>query len=209
MREWFAEDRADAGFTIVELLVGLCILGLLSTYAVAALQNIRRMDRLMREIETRSGIEAVETHLHHLISGARPVVGTSKGESHPMLAFTGEENRLELIIASDGVLETGGLYASSIATRRRDDGFVDLIARRRLFRLSSSRGEGKALVLYERIASLRFRYFGQVRPEEPAGWHDRWMKTDRLPRLIEVVVTMPEGERQSWPRLVIRPASGS
>jgi general secretion pathway protein J len=207
MKKNFAEERGDSGFTIIELLVALCILGLLSTYALAAFQNIRRMDGLMREIEARSAIETVQTHLQHLISGARPVI-TAEAQSHPIIALTGEESRLELIVASDGVLETGGLYAIAIETHGREDGFADLITRRRLFRPPAPIGEGEMLQLYERIDSLRFRYFGQASPEEQANWHDSWIKRDVLPRLIEVTVTMPERQRLSWPRLIVRPASG-
>src|SRR5687768_9373175 len=50
------KERADAGFTLIEVLVALCMLGLISSYSLAALQNLRRMDMIIERIETRSSI---------------------------------------------------------------------------------------------------------------------------------------------------------
>jgi prepilin-type N-terminal cleavage/methylation domain-containing protein len=201
------ERTSEAGFTIVELIVALCILALIATYALASFRNVHQMNELMERIEGRAAIEAVQNHLYDLLSRARPIAVMIAGQPTPVVAFMGERSRLQLAAASEGTLETGGMYAIAVETRIRSDGLLDLVTTRRLLR--STKRQSEDLTLVEGISGLRFRYFGQGSPEERAKWHDRWTQEEVLPRLVEITVSFPSGVKQSWPRLIARPASGS
>jgi general secretion pathway protein J len=203
-----SSDIGDAGFTVAELLVALSILALISTYVIGALKTVHQLDGLVRRMEATTAIGAVQSHLLHLLGGARPAVVAVESVSKPVVAFAGGPTRIALVGASDGALETGGLYAISIETRARDDGLIDLITKRTLFRPLPASNQGETMTLHEGIQSLRFRYFGLAKPEEPAVWQDEWTNRDILPSLIEVTMAFP-GDRQLWPRLIVRLASGT
>jgi hypothetical protein len=185
-------------------MVALCILALLSTYVITAAQNIRHIDEMIRRVIATSEMQGAQNHLQQVLSGAMPLVS---GEQEK-IAFSGEKSRLELIVASDTALELGGLHAVAVGTRARGDGRFDLVEHRRMFRQTSAAAEeGEVFVLSEAIAGLEFRYYGQASPREPPRWHASWVGMNELPRLIEVVVTMPASSRRNWPRQVINLAS--
>jgi prepilin-type N-terminal cleavage/methylation domain-containing protein len=196
------EDEGRAGFTVLELLIVMCLLGLLSTYAVSALHGVHQMEGVVKRIEARNSAEAAQRYVHQLLSGARSVVAMLPGQSQPVVVFHGSAGQLELVGASDSTLEIGGLYHVMIAARERADGLKDLITTRKLLR-NPAAGE-EVLTLMEGIAEVQFRYFGEASPQSNADWHSQWVRQERLPKLIEVTVSMPKGERQIWPRLVAR-----
>jgi prepilin-type N-terminal cleavage/methylation domain-containing protein len=203
MNSWASEHEARAGFTVLELLIVMCILGLLSTYAVSALHGVRQMEGVVKRIESRNSAEAAQRYVHQLLSGTRSVVAMLPGQSQPVVMFHGNASQLELVSSSDATLEIGGLYHVMITTREREDGLKDLISTRKLLR-NPTAGE-EVLTLMERIDELQFRYFGEASPLSNASWHSQWARQERLPKLIEVTVSMPKGERQVWPRLIARP----
>jgi general secretion pathway protein J len=205
MNSGVSEHEARAGFTVLELLIVMCILGLLSTYAVSALHGVRQMESIVERIESRNSAEVAQRYVHQLLSGTRSLVEMLPGQSQPIIVFRGSASQLELVSASNTTLEIGGLYHVMITTRERADGARDLLTKRKLLRNPAA--EEEVLTLMEGIAELQFRYFGEASPTSNASWHSQWMGRERLPKLIEVTVSMPKGERQVWPRLVVRPES--
>jgi prepilin-type N-terminal cleavage/methylation domain-containing protein len=200
------KERADAGFTLIEVLVALCMLGLISSYSLAALQNLRRMDMIIERLETRSSIEAIANYLDHLMSGARPVA-ISIDHVRPVIAFAGEETKVEFVAAGNAALEIGGLLSVTLEAAKREDGLIDLVTTRKLFRTELARGKEDIWPLYEGVKEVKFRYFGRARPDQSDRWHESWANQSTLPKLIEIVIKAPDGAKQSWPRLVIRLAS--
>jgi prepilin-type N-terminal cleavage/methylation domain-containing protein len=203
MNSRVSQHESLAGFTVLELLVVMCILGLLSTYAVSMTQGVRQMESIVKRIESRNSAEAAQRYVQQLISGTRSLAALPPGESRPVIAFRGSASELQLVTASDGTLEIGGIYSVTISTREREDGLRDLITTRKLLR-DPAAGE-EVLTLMERITELQFRYFGEANRPSNLGWHSRWVHQERLPKLIEVAITMPKAERVVWPRLTARP----
>jgi prepilin-type N-terminal cleavage/methylation domain-containing protein len=200
------EQASENGFTILEMLVALCILGLLFTHAVQLIQHLRRMDSVLDQIERRSSVDAIRHHLQTIVSAARPVVEASSGQD-ARVVFRGEPSHVELIVASEGILERGGLYLVQVKTRRRSDDLLDLVTRRAAYGSSADRSGRGEVVLLERIKSLRLRYYGQARAEQAPRWHAQWLEQGGLPRLIEIAMAMPEKGRWNTVRWVMQPAA--
>jgi general secretion pathway protein J len=206
MKSHGLRKNSMAGFTVLELLIALCILSLFSIYAASAYQQIRRMNETTRQLETTDSTVAVQSYVRNLVSGARAIM-VKAGQSIPVVAFRGGESRLALITASDGTLETGGLYSATLETRPRGDGLADFVTSRRLLRAASASSNDDELLLGE-IASLHFRYFGEASGETSPSWQTQWVDKETLPELVEVTILMPSGKRQVWPELIVRPMSG-
>jgi prepilin-type N-terminal cleavage/methylation domain-containing protein len=197
-------DRDILGFTVLEMLVALCILGLLSAYTTQSFFHMRRMDTVLDRIEKRSILGAVEQHLRNVISAARPVIISHGGMT--TVAIEGDESQLQLIVASDGVLEQGGLLEVQIIARRRSDGSFKLMTRRAAYGAAHPISEGE-LVLLERIRSFNLRYYGQLSGQQLAGWHSQWRDQAALPRLVEVSIVLLEDRRSAPVRWVLQPAA--
>ncbi|HEY7765518.1 MAG TPA: type II secretion system protein GspJ [Aestuariivirgaceae bacterium] len=193
-----------SGFTILEMLVVLCILGLLFTYALQMIQQLRRMDSMLHQIEKRSSIDAIRHHLQTVVSAARPMVEAAGGQ-YSRVAFRGEASQVQLVIASDGTLEKGGLLLVQIATRGRSDGLSDLVTRRTAYGSDGRSGRGE-VVLLEQIKSFRLRYYGQSGGDRMLRWHDQWNNQAGLPRLVEIAMVMSEKGRWSQVRWIMQPA---
>jgi len=197
--------RGSSGFTVLEMLVALCILGLLAVYAMQSFQHMRRMDTVLDRIEQRSTLSAVEQHLRNLVSAARPAI-KSKGAA-TTVNFEGTESQLRLVVASDGGLERGGLLSVQIEAKSRGDGFFDLMTRRTAYPSVTERTSGEELVLLERIKSFELRYFGNGEGEQPARWHSQWRNRSALPRLVEVMIQRAEKKGSTMQRLILQPAA--
>ncbi len=197
--------RGSSGFTVLEMLVALCILGLLAAYAMQSFQHMRRMETVLDQIEQRSTLSAVEQHLRNLVSAARPAIRSRAGAT--TVAFDGVESQLRFVVASDGVLERGGLLSVQIEAKPRGDGFLDLTTRRAVYPSMTDRTSGEELILLERIKSFGLRYFGQGGGEQTASWHSQWRDQAALPRLIEVTIQRPEKAGSTSQRWILQPAA--
>ena len=58
-------------------------------------------------------------------------------------------------------------------------------------------------VLIEGIETAAFRYYGALEEGREPDWHDEWTDPERLPALVALRVSFPEGDRRPWPELVI------
>jgi prepilin-type N-terminal cleavage/methylation domain-containing protein len=197
--------RGASGFTVLEMLVALSILGLLSVYAMQSFQSMRRMDIVLDRIEQRSTLGTVELHLRNLVGAARLALKSAGGRT--TIAFDGAESQLQLVVASDGVLEQGGLLTVHIGAKPRSDGFFVLTTRRATYSSSEVQTSDDELVLLERVTSFGLRYFGQGDGEQSASWHSQWRDQTALPRLIEVTIQMAAKERLAQQKWILRPAA--
>jgi prepilin-type N-terminal cleavage/methylation domain-containing protein len=60
----------ESGFTVLEMLVALCILGLLSAYTMQTFQHIRRMYKVLDSIDTKYTVGSNEQHLRTIVATA-------------------------------------------------------------------------------------------------------------------------------------------
>jgi general secretion pathway protein J len=201
-----AKERANAGFTLAEVLVAICLLALISSYSLAALENLRRMDIMIERFETKLAIESVVNYLHQSLSGARPLA-ISIDHVHTSIAFTGEETRVEFVAPGNAALEASGLLIVTVEAAARDDGLINLVTTRQPLGEVPSQARGEVWPLYEGLKQVKFRYFGQIAPDNSDRWHAGWVKQSTLPKLIEIMIEGPEGAGRDWPRLVVHPAS--
>ena len=197
----------ESGFTVLEMLVALCILGLLSAYTMQTFQRIRRMDKVLDSIERKYTVGAIEQHLRTIVATARPAIKSVNGEA-PTVDFEGEESHVQFVVASDGILERGGLLSVEMGTRNRNDQLLDLITRRTPYHSVERPSSGEELVLLEQIMSFGVRYYGQLGDEQNASWHSQWKNQAGLPRLLEVTIVMPDKERWSRQKWMLRPVVG-
>jgi prepilin-type N-terminal cleavage/methylation domain-containing protein len=206
--------RSDAGFSLLELVVGLGVLALL----LALLPGSLRLGQ--RTFERTAMIEAREGHL-----ATRAFLGASLAEAMPLyvsprtggtgLAFRGTALTLEFIAPSAAGPTGGGLYRYRLSVQpipgRREAGLTLTMAPFRPGGEAERAGEARVLAEGP-DGAVGFRYFGRIerRGEAPPQWTPEWPRSDALPDLVEVSFG-PDAEGQPRPPLVIalrlRPAA--
>ena len=216
------------GFTLVELLVSIALLGLISVAMAGSLRfGARVWDTGADRGEWINRAEITQNFLRrHLGQAARPRSGRrgavapearAQGPAAlaqepdafndaPEQAFSGAPDRLRFVAPAPVQAGVGGFS--------RFDVFVSGDVESRSLVLSIDLGgaaesgeaapeTSDARVLIEGIEAVAFRYYGALEEGREPDWHDEWTDPERLPALVALRVSFPEGDRRPWPELVI------
>ena len=194
--------RGESGFTLIEVLVGLVLLGAL----VAMLSGALRLGLLGRETvdgraEWLDEVRITQTFIRRYMETARPVAWYS--EKRAIAAFEGGREAVSFMAIMPGWQNPGGLYQVRIA--REGD---RLVMTRRITSGGSGgfdfRENAEQTILATGIAKLEFSYFGQIPPvDEASRWHEEWRDQAATPRLIRLDLDYTDGDRGPWPVLVV------
>ena len=199
-----ARRRRQAGFTLVELLVALTLLGLLS---LALLGGLRFGTRAWETAVTHGGgldeVAFVQSFLRREV--AQAIIPQRAGEAaDDAPAFVGERDRLDFLAPWQQPLGRVGLYRFRL---ERADGL------RLSWELLDAEGANTAdeedeavrgeRLLAKEVERLSLRYFGSRDQGDEPDWYDDWDQDAGLPRLIEIELEFDDPSAQPWPKLVV------
>jgi general secretion pathway protein J len=191
----------QSGFTLLELLVALTLLGLLTTVLLSGLRFVaRHLDRQSAQIERMAQISNIHAFLRTRIEAAQPIVDPSSRLR--IIMFDGQPERLEFVSAAPDGLATGGLQVFSVLFIRRGSGELQLHWQL----LGEPELSGASLtdtVLLSGVAEAGFAYYGTLDPNARPTWNNEWQAMDRLPLLVRLNITLTDG--RSIPALVVAP----
>ena len=200
-------SRSTAGFTLVELLVAMTLIGLISVALFGGLRfGARAWEAGNERAESFSQLEVVQSLLRRELNLADSLLG-----SDGRFSFEGTADRLLFTAPGPANFGLGGHYLFELASR--DDGpRQDLMLRWRIYRaeqevrLDDEETEERALL--EGIESLEIRYFGDPEDRGEPDWEVEWEEQQRPPGLVQIRVTFPAGDDRVWPVLTIAPRAG-
>ena len=197
---------AERGFTLIEILVAVTLLGLLMA---ALLGGVRLGVRAWEASETRldegARLTAVQDFLRERLTQAHlfepPVAAVTTGPR-----FRGEPDRLSFVTLMPAHLGAGfeRMILSLTAAADGDDLSVEWWPADLGDDPDAARDAVRSRVLLAQVAELRLAYFGQVDATRPPTWSEVW---DRplLPLLVRVQLRFPDRDARSWPDLIVRP----
>ena len=210
--------QPQAGFTLLELVVGITLLALITTLLVNVLGTgiaaTKQVDRRAQRIEQ-------AYHVHRLLRAGlettRPLGWNTDGRLRPL--FAGGTSVMKFVTIAPPWPGLGGLVLAHLYL---DDG--QLVLAEQTFigdgtgaggpgagRLGGPPGAafgagiaGTGEILARDIGTLRIGYFGRV-GRQRAAWHHAWTER-RLPSRIRVRIAWRDGEQ--WPDLIVHPRLG-
>lgn len=210
--------RGARGFTLLELLVAMTLLGLLAGLLFGGLGfGVRVWEKGDAELEMMTELQIAQGLIRRLINRAL-VTDLTEGEDEDAGIFEGTADALDFVGPAPAQAMAGGFYRLSV---RADDesGKGRLVMSWRLLEpdeLGADAGAGgnaeadedeNVVVLVDNIADVSLEYFGtddETGDEDPR-WQDRWEDMPGLPLLVRMTVTFPDGDRRIWPELVVAP----
>ncbi|MGY3346714.1 MULTISPECIES: prepilin-type N-terminal cleavage/methylation domain-containing protein [unclassified Bradyrhizobium] len=187
---------SERGLTLIELLVSLAVLMILTSFIVGGLSTaIRAFDadgRNSVEVATNAAGES----LRGLIASAMPAINAQQAGG---VLFDGHREELRFVVLSEGRALRGGLQ--DVRIRRRDDELiVEVFGSLRDNDARTSPLSSTTIV--RGLGDIRFRYFGIAGAKGEAVWRDDWIKSARLPALVEIEVNFKEAGRNGPAMLV-------
>jgi len=200
------------GFTLLELLVAMALLGLLASVLFGSLNLAgQSWDRGEARAEANSGMRLAEEFLRANLEAQHPL-RLRKAADFPLL-FAGETDELRYAAALPARVTAGGVWAYRLMVDG-NDARSPLVLQRVIPDLNAMKppdfAEADRSVLAENIASIKLAYYGRDAGTNDTAsdpsWRDHWDDNQRLPLLIRLDVTPQQGP--PWPTLVVAPRTG-
>jgi prepilin-type N-terminal cleavage/methylation domain-containing protein len=174
-------DLADAGFTLVEVLVSLALLSILSVYALSAIRLQKDMNQMQadiaRKLEVRAALDAIQTQLQ----GMQLVFLPGQNEQRNLI-FEGHKDRVTFAGLSDGSRVEGGLYRMTLLVDQSNS----LLEKFEPLK-SAGFGPTQSIVLLDGVTALMFSYRSEGITEAVAA---DWLKNDQLPKVVGVGISL-------------------
>jgi general secretion pathway protein J len=194
----------SAGFTLIEMLVALALLGLLSTLLFGGFRlGLRTWEAGDRKLDHADEIMAVQGFLRRELAQTYAV---AQGLGQP-LAFWGEADSVVFFAPLPERGNIGGLYALKIAAIGSGGNGHRLQVGWQLFRsdmaISRDFAPDQTNLLLDGVESISFSYFGNLTAGAPAEWHDQWVDRLSLPILIRMTVQFRPDAGRQWPPFTV------
>lgn len=187
--------RNQAGYSLIELVIVLALLGLIS---VAIAGSLRFGSRVWERTEQE--IAATET-----ARGGHALLGTLVGHLYPRAAaegsdaaFDGSAERMTFLTGASSAYGAGGIARVTLSVKK-ERGIAALMLSHQAEEGASAAQEEMLLDGAERIGFAYAEINNGV-----VAWTDSWAGKTRFPALIRVRAVFPKGAGR-WPDLVVRP----
>ncbi len=186
------DPPGDAGFTLLEILVALVVVGVVLVLLTQGMQFGLRTTRLQAEFKDRNGDLIVVDHaLRRMVAladpGTYPEPASLRGTAQ-RVAFT-----TELPLYGDGQTQRADVALSAEAGR--------LLLRwtpHRHAELYGGEPDTQEVVVLDGVERLELAYWSA------GGWGAAWT-ADKLPVLVRIRVVFPAGSGRRWPPLIVAP----
>jgi general secretion pathway protein J len=207
-RRHYDPRRCQAGFTLLELLVALLLLGLISTMALGGVRlGARTWETVTAKAGENGRTEMARAFLARELAQAVPVMITNRsGESR--LAYEGDRKSLVFVAPLAPHFGLGGFQRLelSIVDEDHDAGKQLILKRQRFDGDDGLDGAGEEEVethlLLNGIEDAEFAYRESGR-DGAAVWSGDWRGRDALPALVRLRVAFTDGRKSVWPDLLV------
>ena len=194
--------RSQGGFTLLELVIAMAILGLIVAILGAALrisQNAILTGR--RSIERTHRARVITEQISQELRSAYPP--SQVGTSVESVAFRGEADRFSFVttasMRSRGFVQSGLKEVTLSVEEDADTGQRGLVLREDIIPNGAllEEGKGHLIMLDPTVEAIKYRYFGslqvagQIPP--PPRWEESW-KSDTPPTAVEFLLTFKKPE---------------
>jgi general secretion pathway protein J len=174
----------ESGFTLIEALIAMTLLGLLGVLIMGALRfGVMAWQRSDDVADRLDELIHVESFMRQTIALASPTF-ISRPPDKGYVAFEGREHLLRLVADPPASLDQGGrLILTFLMLSER--GHADLFIESR----PELAAEGTAVtrrMLLEDVPDAKFSYYGAKEPGGEAGWHSEWIEEPAFPQLIRL-----------------------
>lgn len=202
------EAASERGFTLMELLVAMTLLGILMTALFGSLQLGTRVWEVSEKVLDESEqTQVIRGFLRGRFEQALPMT-LVQDKDQAVTIFKGE--RTALRFASSMPISVGAdvfVLELSLKSRQTLDSRKDLVLRWRSFdpvRGTESEQASERFMI-EDVHDIAFGYFGATEDGLSPSWSTVWQDQALLPNLIRIDIQFPANDQRRWPPLIVSP----
>lgn len=193
--------NGSAGFTLLEVLVGLALMAILSILLVTALRTgtglWERRSAGLDGTELASAFRTLQSNLER----ALPIPECLEPNAPCVVAFDGGPTEMRFVVANPGRVGRLGNTIMRLSIERGEGGLFLSIAWALYDPKVNIRVESfnETLLLLEGVEEIRFDYFGEA-PAEPfaRAWHQEWQTRGTLPAVVRMSLRSEKFPAQAW-----------
>lgn len=209
-RQMTQRASASAGFTLVEMLVGLSLLALIMSFLTPLLFEARRALRIVERPSLQAQVSAAQMYLRNGLTQVYPAIpGATGDQSRLGLSGNAQAFSYATTYAPQAVYQ--GLYVVTVHFVPNGFGGFDFVADEQIYRPQTGFSDAapvRRLKLVENLASGQFSFFNlESNPDAP--WQSEWPKSRVLPQLISIALAFNAGDERIWPTFWVRPAAAA
>jgi len=195
--------RSEDGFTLLELMVALAILGLLSLMLFGGLRfGFRSWERETAHANAVADIGIAQGFLRRSIANAYPIFQLD-GEGKRVNPFVGSIDQLEFLAPTPASAGGGGRDRYRIGTHTAN-GRTDLVVWSQP-ELVANPDKRSMTILVPGIRDLAIDYFGRQGSDDANQWYGNWGDSTHPPQLVRVEVGFVADDFRTWPDFVVAP----
>ncbi|MFC7739022.1 type II secretion system protein J [Roseomonas sp. GCM10028921] len=189
----------DAGFTLLEILVALVVLGFLIAGLTQSTRfGLRALDRQAARAATVGELEAVDRVLRRLVEGIDP------GNAREDPVVEGDQRSLRMVTDLGAAAAALGDGATEVRLTVESGRLVMLWVPARHVTPLASPPPPRREVLLEGIVALDLAYWGPPQGGGAAAWQDAWAPPS-LPAMVRLRLVFPRDSGRRWPDIVASP----
>lgn len=179
--------RAADGFTLVETLVTLVVLGLMSALTVGVFQQLRAVRAIEVRYQKETEVSAVLAYMTSELSRALPVP-LSGGDTDIQQPLIGTPTSVRFVGVTHNGFRSDALRELEFAVEERQD-------RKALVRRTKSRSSAEEAVqeILSDITNFKIEYRAD---SDDKAWSSYWYRRDFLPTTVRTTATFSNGERR-------------
>ena len=182
-----APNRPDAGFTLVEVLVALAVIGLMSGLMLAMMGQFRHLASADQKLTDEAALKKTAVHIAGLLERAERLPLEIRPDAPLFFLQAGESSVRFLAVARSGAL-TSGLFEIEIGMeeQRGTKRLVQTISPRRAAKYAEGKVTFELLARADRL-TLSFLQKSGAAGRAPV-WSADWQTAGQLPAAVRVSI---------------------
>ncbi|MER8583598.1 general secretion pathway protein GspJ [Mesorhizobium sp. M1423] len=175
------------GFALIDVLVGLALVGVISSLMIVFLGQARTMMRVEKATEMQMEVDAASRFLERAISRAEPLP-LSKSSPESVIYLSGQPARIEFNGVQAIGFRSSALREIAVSLGSESEDTLAIVQKPRRGSENNNSSDSQSVRLFTGVTAIKFEYLDG----SPGAslWSDTWSAQRRLPAAVRFTISV-------------------